>query len=150
MIANKRCDRSTRNWRPAFTWQRNSFQSLLLYKSHNDCLCVFHVIYLCFTAVTEAWTPMKYACIEKHNSHKFDNIWNTYHCQLKCEETQGCKSVDYNNNDYVCLLSNENSNTVPYAFHAPCYDEPDNYQFSEIIGWYYARMLSSLTYFQNS
>jgi len=52
---------------------------------------------------------------------------------LKCEETNGCKSVDYINNHNICLLSNQNSKTAPHAFYQPCYDRPNNFQYSEII-----------------
>ena len=59
------------------------------------------------TGLTKKWTPKKFACIKNHNDHVIQNVATFKKCQLKCEVTPNCNSVDYNKKTLRCHLSKE-------------------------------------------
>ena len=80
------------------------------------------------------WSPMTYACIESNNHYIWQNITTFKECQLKCESTAGCKSVDYVKQEpFYCMGSNYNSRTLPSSFHKPCYSGENVSLYAEIV-----------------
>ncbi|XP_066913638.1 uncharacterized protein [Clytia hemisphaerica] len=68
-----------------------------------------------------SWDPIKDACIVGNNMKTYNNFPDDINaCKEKCEQDSRCKSIDHNQGNNICYISEATALSAPSDYSEPC------------------------------